>query len=162
MKRKHLVLVGLVLFIALVGSVLATKRVSPMAWGWYGRVNAPGSLLIGGYDPIAYFKTGQPALGDPAITSEWEGATVRFASAADKKLFDKSPAKYAPQIGGFCSFAASLGATAKCNPLAWHIEGGKLYVFNDFAFRDKFVAAIKDGVIAKAEANWAKHLQAVK
>jgi hypothetical protein len=66
-----------------------------------------------------------------------------------------------PRIGGFCSFAASRGATAKCDPLAWHIEGGKLYVFNDLAFRDKFVAEIKDGVIAKAEANWAKHLEAV-
>lgn len=149
--------IGLVLFLVAMGGVLASKRVSPMSWGWYGRVNAPGGIAINGYDPVAYHTTGQPTPGDPAITATWNDATWRFATKANQAKFTKAPEKYAPQFGGFCGFAASRGATAKCEPTAWKIEGGKLYLFNDATFRDKWLAELNDGIIAKGEANWARH-----
>ena len=37
---------------------------------------------------------------------------------------------------------------------AWHIEGGKLYVFADKNVRDDWVASLGDGSLDKSAANW--------
>ncbi len=44
-------------------------------------VFASGGIAINGYDPVAYFTMGKPVKGDEAISSEWEGAKLIFASA---------------------------------------------------------------------------------
>ena len=98
---KKAVVVVLIL-VALVGGILAVKRVSPMSWGCYGHINAPGGVALGGYDPVAYQTTGKATPGDPAITGIWNGVTWRFASAMNMKKFMKAPGKFAPQTGGFC------------------------------------------------------------
>ena len=43
--------------------------------------------------------------GNPAIESTYQGVTYLFASAANNADFDKDPAKYVPQYGGFCAYA---------------------------------------------------------
>ena len=50
--------------------------------------------------------------GSRALESEYNGATWRFASAANKAAFDAEPARYAPQYGGYCAWAVSEGYTA--------------------------------------------------
>src|ERR1700675_3550663 len=62
-------------------------------------------VILKGYDPVAYFKQNKAVKGDPKYSSSYGGATYYFASAADKATFDKSPAKYAPQYGGYCAHA---------------------------------------------------------
>jgi hypothetical protein len=91
--------------------------------------------------------------------TDYGGSHWCFASLANKAAFEKEPAKYVPQFGGFCSFAASTGFTAKTDPELWKIEGGKLYLFNSADFRDKWASQLGQGIIAKAEANWAKRPQ---
>jgi YHS domain-containing protein len=66
-------------------------------------------VILKGYDAVAYFTQGKPVKGNPAIKSNYQGATYLFASAADKAAFDKNPAKYVPQYGGFCAFGVSVG-----------------------------------------------------
>src|SRR6516162_6714364 len=61
-------------------------------------------VILKGYDAVAYFKQGKPVKRDPKITSSHQGATYLFASAEDKGEFDKDPAKYVPQYGGFCAY----------------------------------------------------------
>ena len=69
-------------------------------------------LALQGYDPVAYFTDGKPVKGSPEFTASYKGATYQFASAEHKQLFEKSPAKYEPQFGGFCGYAASINKLA--------------------------------------------------
>src|SRR5690349_504822 len=64
-------------------------------------------VAIQGYDPVAYFTQSKPVKGDAKFRSIYRGAVYQFASADDKSMFDAKPAKYAPQFGGYCAYAAS-------------------------------------------------------
>ena len=44
-------------------------------------VYASDGVAINGFDPVAYFTEGAPVAGDPGITVDWEGVSLRFASA---------------------------------------------------------------------------------
>ena len=73
-------------------------------------VNVDGNgVILKGYDAVAYFKQGKPLKGNPEIASTYQGVTYLFASAANKADFDKDPAKYVPQYGGFCALAVANG-----------------------------------------------------
>jgi YHS domain-containing protein len=58
-------------------------------------------VMLAGADVVAYFTEGKYRQGDPAIKSEIDGVTFRFASAEHKALFDKDPERYKPQYGGY-------------------------------------------------------------
>ncbi|MEM8853198.1 MAG: YHS domain-containing (seleno)protein [Pseudomonadota bacterium] len=85
-------------------------------------------VAIDGTDPVAYFTQGRPVAGSPDITTEWNGATWRFASAANRDAFRANPARYAPQFGGYCAWAVSQGYTASTTPEAWAIVDDRLYL----------------------------------
>lgn len=110
-------------------------------------------LAVQGYDVVAYFTDSKPEKGNPQFTSAHGGGTYRFASAEHKAAFDKEPAKYAPQFGGFCAWAVSKNSTASIEPDAFQVVGGRLLLQYDKGIRDKFN---KDtaGNLAKADANW--------
>ena len=57
-------------------------------------------LALQGHDPVAYFTVGTPTKGHANISREWDGATWRFASDANRDRFDADPQKYAPAFGG--------------------------------------------------------------
>ena len=123
---------------------------------------APGSTLINvderglalqGYDPVAYFTDSTPTPGDPKFRSMYKGATYQFASASHKSMFDADPAKYEPQFGGFCGYAASINKVSPIGVEFWEILDGRLVLqHNQKAWRlwHKDVP----GNLAKAEANW--------
>lgn len=83
---------------------------------------------IRGYDAVAYHTIGAPVLGSVDFTHPWRGATWRFASAANRDLFKKAPAMYAPQYGGFCAFGTSRGYKVSTQPDQFAVVGGKLYL----------------------------------
>ena len=112
----------------------------------------PG-VAVGGYDPVAYFKDGEPREGIDAFTAEWQGATWRFSSAENLAAFKQNPPSFAPQYGGYCAYAVSKGATAKGEPLAWTIADGKLYLNYSEDVRGLWRQDIP-GNIAKANDNW--------
>jgi len=92
-------------------------------------VNANGDgVAIKGYDPVAYFTQSQPVKGDARFAQSWMGATWWFSSAENQDAFAKSPEQYAPQFGGYCSWAVSRNYTATIDPAAWRIIDGKLYL----------------------------------
>jgi YHS domain-containing protein len=111
------------------------------------------STAVGGYDPVAYFNQGKPVPGSREFTHQWKGATWRFASAANRAAFAASPAKYAPQYGGYCAWAVSQGYTAKGDPNVWKIVSGKLYLNYSPGVQQQWSADIP-GNIAKANKNW--------
>ena len=85
-------------------------------------------VAVGGYDPVAYFIEHKPVMGKGDILYSWKGATWRFASEKNRDAFAANPEKYAPQYGGYCAYAVAKGGTAKGDPQAWTIVGGKLYL----------------------------------
>ncbi|MEM7123221.1 MAG: YHS domain-containing (seleno)protein [Pseudomonadota bacterium] len=114
----------------------------------------PEGVAIDGYDTVAYFTTGAATKGDAAYTAEWEGATWHFASAENRDTFTADPAAYAPQHGGWCSYAASDDYIAEVDVIdGWSIQDGKLYLNWDVDTKDAFVEEADDR-IASAHENW--------
>lgn len=129
-----------------IGAVAHAEK-SPV---YTGRLN---SLAAGGKDVVAYFKQGQPVAGSKSFTTEYQGATWRFASQENLDAFKASPAAYAPQYGGYCAWAVSQGYTAPGSPDHWTIRGGKLYLnYNGKVQKDWLKDP--DGFIRKADVNW--------
>lgn len=115
------------------------------------------NTAVGGYDPVAYFTEGKPALGKREFIHSWKGVTWRFASEKNRDLFKADPAKYAPQFGGYCAWAVSQGYTAKGDPNHWKVVGGKLYLNYNAKVQQDWEKDVP-GHIANGNKNWPKVL----
>lgn len=110
-------------------------------------------VAIDGTDAVAYFTEGRPVAGSPQFTVDWNGATWRFASAANRDAFSANPGRYAPQFGGYCAWAVSQGYTASTNPAAWDIVDGRLYLNYSRGVQRRW-ARDRAGNIAAGRRNW--------
>jgi YHS domain-containing protein len=110
-------------------------------------------VILKGYDPVAYLKQKQAVKGDPKYSSSYGGATYYFASAEDKAAFDKTPAKYAPQYGGFCANSMTKRRLGDIDPNVFFVYKGKLYVCSTPKARKAF-SSDPDTNIKKADTNW--------
>ena len=110
-------------------------------------------IAIQGYDPVAFFTQNRPVKGRPEFESKYNGARYLFASAEDKSTFDANPAKYEPQFGGFCAYAASQNHTAPVKIEAFQIVNGRLLMQYDLDIRNKFNKDTQ-GNLEKADKNW--------
>src|SRR5262245_23624007 len=119
------------------------------------KVNVDGNgVMLKGCDAVGYFEQGKPIKGNPAFESTYRGAIYLFASASNKAEFDKDPAKYAPQYGGFCAYGVLKGALDDFEGLGdFVIYKGKLYLNGNQSALEIFKSNI-DTNIAKADANW--------
>jgi YHS domain-containing protein len=92
-------------------------------------MNANGNdLAIQGYDPVAYFTNEKPTKGSSDFTATYKNAIYHFSSEENRDLFRASPAKYAPQFGGFCAFGVTKGRKFDTDPTAWRVVDAKLYL----------------------------------
>ncbi len=155
MKRKMMVITSIVLgvLILIVFVFTRIKQVNPLGWNIHSPVQTSGGYAISGYDPVAYFN-GNAEAGLDSYQHEWGGAKWKFSSAKNIETFKDRPDQFAPQFGGYCSFAVSKGFTAKVDPEAWHVHEGKLYLFADQKVKKDWIEAITDGVIEKCQKNW--------
>ena len=110
-------------------------------------------VILKGYDPVAYFKQGRAIKGEPKYSTTYEGVIYCFASAADKREFDKNPAKYKPQYGGYCANGMSKGKLADIDPNQFFVYKGKLYVCTGPDQLKNFQTK-PDINIKKADKNW--------
>src|SRR6516165_10531726 len=81
---------------------------------------------------------------------------ARFASAQHLELFKADPDRYAPQYGGSCAAAITVGVKIEAEPENWLIVDGKLFVFAGAAGGpgvDKMRAHPAE-MIAKGRENW--------
>jgi len=108
-----------------------------------------------GYDPVAFFTEGKAVRGAPQWQSAYGGATYYFQSSVDRDLFDKEPAKYAPQYGGYCAMALTMGKLEDADPNYFLVHEGKLLLQRNEKAHMMFS---KDpaGNHRKADENWAK------
>ena len=83
---------------------------------------------ISGYDAVSYFSGTGPTKGNPEFSQEWNGAVWLFATAANRDAFAANPEAYAPQFGGYCAWAITMGQTAKADPRVYEVYEGELYM----------------------------------
>ncbi len=115
-------------------------------------------VMLKGHDVVAYFTQGKHALGNAQFNSLYEGVNFRFASAEHKALFDKEPAKYIPQFGGYCANGVAYGIPWGGDADTWVIQGGKLYIFGGQASKDGFEVDIP-GNMALANKYWSDEIK---
>ena len=115
-------------------------------------VAAEKVLAINGYDPVAYFTSGKPAPGLPAIEYEWDENRYRFSRAEHRELFKADPVRYAPQFANFCAMALTRGELVEADPESWLISDGKLYMFGKPSGGDRFQQDLPGNII-KANQN---------
>ena len=139
--------------IATAAGIPAASLLTQPAFAAQPPVFATNSIAINGYDPVAYFTEGKPVEGVAAFSSEWDGATVLFAGAAHKVMFDADPEAYAPKYGGYCAYAVSKGYTASTDPNAWTVHEGRLYLNYSRSVRALWTARRRSH-IESADANW--------
>ncbi len=120
--------------------------------------NAEGRLFLKGADVVAYFTQGAYAQGNPQWRSQHEGVDFRFASAEHKALFDKEPAKYLPQYGGYCANGIVYGIPWGGDADTWKLIDGKLYIFGGQGSKDGFELDEKAN-IALADKYWAEEVR---
>ncbi len=134
MKKRTIKIIGIVVLI-LVGIIFTfakIKRITPLSWN-HNSVNQPmfSNQAINGYDAVAYLTQNLAIQGKESFSHKWNDATWFFQNEENKKMFMENPTKYAPQYGGFCSFAVSKGFTANTNPNSFKIINSKTYLFAD-------------------------------
>lgn len=147
MCNRNFLLIGL--FIG-IGVALAACSTSESALG----VNTGSDgVALRGFDAVAYFAVDNAVKGDPKFEYVWNGAKWLFSSEDNMRKFQANPETYAPQFGGYCSFAVSEGYTADADPEAWKVVDGKLYLNYNKQVREKWEGNQGDR-IEKGKANW--------
>ena len=118
-----------------------------------GLTAAGAPLGLHGVDPVAFIELENRVEGSATYTAVHDGVAYYFASAANKATFEKKPARYIPQNGGFCTFGVSVGKKFDGDPNYAAVVDNKLYVFLN---EDIFRSFDKDrtGTIKKAAKNW--------
>lgn len=153
MKKK--IFFAIILILTAGSLALASiNKIGPVSWLVWGDIYNTNGIAINGYDPVAYFQLNKATVGNKAITYKWNNVDWQFSSTEHLELFKETPEKYAPQFGGYCAAAVSIGLTAKVDPKSWHIEDGKLYLFFNDDPKQDYIAEIGNGIVQKAESKW--------
>lgn len=132
--------------------VPSTVAGAPVQGKFLVNVDANG-VALQGYDPVGFRRDNRPVKGDPGLQSAYRGAIYWFASAENKSEFEREPAMYEPQFGGFCGYAASIDTVSPISVDYFQILDGRLVLqHNAKAWRlwNEDVA----GNLRRADANW--------
>ncbi|MEP3210795.1 MAG: YHS domain-containing (seleno)protein [Maribacter sp.] len=87
------------------------------------------NIALEGYSPVSYLDLGLAQRGSKEFKSEHNKVTYYLTSAEQKATFDKNPARYLPQYGGFCAFGAYAGAKFRVDPNKFIVKDGKYYLY---------------------------------
>ena len=145
LDRRGLLLFALAVIPATAAGAATTHRVNTLG--------SPDGVAIGGYDPVAYFLLGRPALGDSERQLDWGGTTWLFVDEGTRAAFREAPETYAPLFGGHCAFAVAQGRPAEGSPQFFLIHRQRLLLFADAVSRAAFLLD-PDHLLAEAERRW--------
>ena len=112
-------------------------------------------VAIHGYDTVAYFTKGKPVEGTAQFSHQHLGNTWQFENQEHLNLFVENPEKYMPQYGGFCAYAASQGAQADIDPIAWRIIDDRLYLNYDLRVQKVWATNLSEHIQA-ADKYWSE------
>lgn len=136
--RRLLLLLALSGSLAGCGAMLAQNPSSPLKPVRATAIGDDAHVMLDGHDVVAYFTQSRHARGAPQFKSVHQGVTFLFASAEHKALFDREPARYVPQYGGFCANGINYAIPWGGDADTWRIIDGKLYIFGGPGSRAAF------------------------
>lgn len=110
---------------------------------------------VSGFDAVAYQDEGAAVRGDPAISTDWNGAVWRFESPAHLAQFRADPTRYAPAYDGHCAYAVSEGRKSGGMPELWQVAEGHLYLLCSKSALEKWTSEF-EARLARANENWLK------
>jgi YHS domain-containing protein len=137
-------------FLLYVGALIAFAALAPA--GEVVNIDE-NALALQGYDPVAYFTDGKQVKGSPQFTASYKGATYQFASAEHRDMFNQSSAKYEPQFGGFCGYAASINKLAPIEVEYFQVLHDRLILQHNKKAWELWHKDV-EGNLKKADANW--------
>ena len=97
----------------------------------------PPPDALDGVDVVVLLQQGKEVFGKSAFHVVHGGFNYLFSSAETKREFEKTPNKYAIQLGGMC---ARMGGTVTGNPSDYAVHEGKIYIFGSDQCRKLFTA----------------------
>ncbi|MCF3972561.1 YHS domain-containing (seleno)protein [Paracoccus salsus] len=110
---------------------------------------------LGGYDAVAYERSGRPVPGRSEIVTMWKGKLWHFASEENRARFESDPRIFAPGFNGFCPVSLSEGKRVQGDPRHFVIIGKRLYVVRSAAAERQFMQAPRE-ILMKAKQSWAR------
>lgn len=110
-------------------------------------------LALEGHDPVAYFTEHRPVPGREELVSHYNGAVYRFASAANRETFERSPDQYVPAFGGYCGYAASIDKVSQVNVHIFQVIDGRL-VLQHTPKAYRLFNEDAPAALARANQNW--------
>jgi YHS domain-containing protein len=116
------------------------------------------ALMLKGYDVVSYFVDNKHEMGRAEFRSNYKGITFQFANAERKAMFDKEPAKYLPEFGGYCANGIVYGIPWGGDGDTWIMRDGKLYIFGGAGSRDAFLIDEKNN-LALANKYWKEEIE---
>jgi len=96
-------------------------------------------LMLGGHDPVSYYRQARPTLGRPEIRVELDGVVYRFASEASRGEFQRDPARWVPAFGGYCAYGMVHALPIHARAEIFEILDGRLYLFGSERSRAWFL-----------------------
>ena len=81
-----------------------------------GLTAAGAPLGLHGVDPVAFLELGNRLDGKAKYTAIYDTVAYYFSSAENMDAFNKNPARFVPQNGGFCTYGVSVGKKFDGNP----------------------------------------------
>jgi hypothetical protein len=94
---------------------------------------APGEVLLGGYDPMSYFD-GEVRKGVDAFQVRIHNRIVKFSSQKNHERFQQGGQKLLPAYGGWCAYSMSEGQFVRSNPHNYLVQNGRLFLFSDKSY----------------------------
>jgi hypothetical protein len=151
---KQILTLRAVCALALVMSLVAAPAAAQSSRVVTNIVTDPISgVALSGYDPVSYFTSPEPLIGDRAFEVIWGGVPWYFANAANRDVFRRAPEAYAPQFGGYGATSVSRGYLAEGNPRIYVVAYGQLFLFYSSGNREAFLMSERSTVLAANE-NW--------
>ena len=111
------------------------------------------AVMLKGFDVVSYFVDHKHAMGSTQFKTDYKGIIFQFVSAEHKALFDKEPAKYLPEFGGYCANGIVYGIPWGGDGDTWIMRDGKLYIFGGQGSKDAFLIDEKNNM-ALAQKYW--------
>lgn len=121
-----------------VAAALAAALLAGCGTMFYTPEGADSSLMLHGFDPVAYFAAGRAERGRPDIKADHRGYIYRFASDESRRQFITNPERYVPQFGGFSAQGMVYGIPVAGDSQSFKIIDGRLYLFDSLRARQYF------------------------
>lgn len=156
--EKAIAVIAMVAVLSGCGAINAQNPNSPLAPVNAVALDNDSRALLRGADVVAYFTENAYRQGSPKFKSRYQGVDFRFASAANKALFDQSPERYLPQYGGYCANGIVYGIPWGGDADTWAMVDGKLYIFGGQASKDAFLLKQNDNIVL-ADRYWREEVR---